>query len=157
MPKALTRRALVTLAAGGMVAVALTACGGASHAAPAAPTPSAPAIPATETAAHDMPMGAAAAPAPADAATATPVATNAITIDNFAFAPMAITVKAGTTVTWTNHDEEPHSVVSSDEPMRSPTLAGPNNTVTHTFTKPGRYNFNCGIHPFMHGTVEVTA
>jgi len=53
--------------------------------------------------------------------------------------------------------EEAHSVVSSDEPMRSPTLAGNANTFSHTFTKPGRYAYNCGIHPFMHGTVDVTA
>ncbi len=71
--------------------------------------------------------------------------------------PAAIKVKAGTTVTWTNSDEEPHSVVSSEEPMRSKTLAGPNNTFTHTFSKPGTYHYNCGIHPFMHGSVEVTA
>jgi plastocyanin len=87
---------------------------------------------------------------------AAPVATTAVTIDNFSFSPAAITVKAGTTVTWTNRDEEPHSVVSSEEPMRSPTLAGNANTFSHTFARPGTYHYNCGIHPFMQGTVEVT-
>jgi plastocyanin len=125
-----SRRALLAVATGTLAAAALTACGGASHTATKA---------------------AAASPAPA------PVATSAVTIDNFAFQPGAITVKAGTTVTWTNTDEEPHSVVSADEPMHSPTLAGPTNTFTHAFTKPGTYAYNCGIHPFMHGTVEVTA
>ena len=120
-------RALSAVAVGGMAAVALTACGGATHAA-------------TE-----------------DTAPAAPVATSAVSIENFAFSPAAITVKAGSTVTWTNKDDEPHSVVSSDEPMRSPTLAGQANAFSHTFTKPGRYAYNCGIHPFMHGTVEVTA
>ena len=93
----------------------------------------------------------------ANAAAAPAVATSAVTIENYGFTPAAITVKAGSTVTWTNKDEEPHSVVSTDEPMHSPTLAGKDNTFSHTFTKPGRYAYNCGIHPFMHGTVEVTA
>ncbi|HVW35025.1 MAG TPA: plastocyanin/azurin family copper-binding protein, partial [Acidimicrobiia bacterium] len=102
MPRLLSRRARRALAAGGLAAAALTACGGASHTGQA--------------------------PAEAEAVAAAPVAADAVTIDNFAFAPMAITVKAGTAVTWTNRDEEPHSVVSSDEPMHSGTLAGQNNT-----------------------------
>ena len=133
-------RALSAVAACGLAAAALTACGGATHAATAGPA-----------ATH-----AEAAPA-SDAAPAASVATSTVTIENFAFMPGAITVKAGTTVTWTNTDDEPHSVVSNDEPMRSSTLAGKANTFSHTFTKPGRYAYNCGIHPFMHGTVEVTA
>jgi plastocyanin len=129
-------------------AAGLTACGGASHAGTqaAAATQASPAVHA-----H-------AEPAPADAPAAQPaVATSAVTVDNFSFMPAAITVKAGTTVTWTNNDEEPHSVVSSEEPMRSPTLAGKANTFSHTFAKPGTYHYNCGIHPFMHGSVQVTA
>jgi plastocyanin len=125
-------RALGALAAGGVAVLGLAACAGPPHAAKAA------------------------APAVAPAAAA-PVATPAVTIENYGFTPGAITVKAGTTVTWTNKDEEPHSVVSADEPMHSPTLAGKDDTFSHTFTKPGRYAYNCGIHPFMHGTVEVTA
>jgi plastocyanin len=132
-----------------MAALALTACGGATHAATAGPVPAH-----TEAAAAHAPEDHAPATAPAGEA---PVATSTVTIDNFAFTPAAITVKAGSTVTWTNKDEEPHSVVSTDEPMRSPTLAGTANTFTHTFATPGRYAYNCGIHPFMHGTVEVTA
>jgi plastocyanin len=127
-------RALSAVAIGGMAALALTACGGATHAATGGPAMT-----------HE------------EAAPAAPVASSTVSIENFAFTPAAITVRAGTTVTWTNKDDEPHSVVSSDEPMRSPTLAGQANTFAHTFTKPGRYAYNCGIHPFMHGTVEVTA
>jgi plastocyanin len=150
MSFAFSRRARLA-AALGVVATAggLTACSGGSHSAmkPAAAATVAPTAPD-----HDaMPMPNAAAPS-----SAAPVATSAVTIDNFAFSPSAITVKAGTTVTWTNRDEEPHSVVSSEEPMRSPTLAGKTNTFSHTFAKPGTYHYNCGIHPFMHGTVEVT-
>ena len=145
-------RALSAVAAGGLAAAALTACGGATHAATAGP-----AAAHAEAAAAPTPEGHATAAAPAGAAPAAAVHTSTVTIDNFAFAPAVITVKAGTAVTWTNKDEEPHSVVSTDEPMRSPTLAGQDNTFTHTFAKPGRYAYNCGIHPFMHGTVEVTA
>jgi plastocyanin len=134
-------RALSAVAVGGIAALALTACGGATHAATGGPVTT-----------HEE----AAAAHTADAPSA-PVASSAVAIENFAFTPAAITVKAGTTVTWTNKDDEPHSVVSSDEPMRSPTLAGQANTFSHTFSKPGRYAYNCGIHPFMHGTVEVTA
>jgi plastocyanin len=146
-------RALSAVAAGGLAAAALTACGGATHAATAGPT----ATHAEAAAAHTLEKHATAAAPAGDAAPAAPVATSTITIENFAFTPAAITVNAGTTVTWTNNDDEPHSVVSSDEPMRSPTLAGKANAFSHTFTKPGRYAYNCGIHPFMHGTLEVTA
>jgi plastocyanin len=143
MPLPLSRRALLGLATAALAAVGLTACAGSTHAAGAA-------------ARGDHAHGPAAAPAAAPAAEAA-VATSAVTIDNFSFMPAAIRVKAGTSVTWTNKDEEPHSVVSSEEPMRSPTLAGTHNTFMHTFSKPGTYHYNCGIHPFMHGTVEVTA
>jgi plastocyanin len=143
MPFPFARPAGLAVAIGTLAAVGLTACGGATHAATKAA-----AATAAPTHAH--------AEAPAPAAPAA-VATSAVTIDNFSFMPAAIKVKTGTTVTWTNADEEPHSVVSSEEPMRSHTLAGPNNTFTHTFSKPGTYHYNCGIHPFMHGTVEVMA
>jgi len=144
-----SRRAALSVAVGTLAASALAACGGATHAATkAAAASSAP------PAAHAH----ADAPAPEATPTAQPaVATSAVTIDNFSFMPPAIRVKAGSTVNWTNTDEEPHSVVSSEEPMRSPTLAGTANKFSHTFAKPGTYHYNCGIHPFMHGTVEVTA
>jgi plastocyanin len=132
-----SRPAGMAVAISAVAAVGLTACGTASH---------------TGTKAAAATAGEVHAPT-AEAA----VATSAVTIDNFSFMPSAIAVKAGTTVTWTNSDEEPHSVVSSEEPMRSHTLAGPNNTFMHAFSKPGTYHYNCGIHPFMHGTVEVTA
>jgi len=156
MSLAFSRRARLTAALGVIAAAGgLTACGGASHAAtkPAAAAPApAPADAPVPPTAHDH----AAMPGSAAPSSAAPIATSAVTIDNFAFSPSAITVKAGTTVTWTNRDEEPHSVVSSEEPMRSPTLAGTSNTFSHTFAQPGTYHYNCGIHPFMQGTVEVT-
>lgn len=83
------------------------------------------------------------------------VAGDAVTIDNFAFAPATLTVKAGTSVTWTNRDEEPHTVVASDGSFHSPGL-GTGATYSHTFPTAGKFDYVCSIHPMMHGTVVVT-
>ncbi|QIS09500.1 cupredoxin domain-containing protein [Nocardia arthritidis] len=103
------------------------------------------------------PAATAAAQAPSGAASpsAAPTAANAVNIQNFAFAPAKLTVPAGTTVTWTNKDEEPHTVAANDASFHSPGM-GTNATYTFTFTKPGTYEYICTIHPFMHGTVVVT-
>jgi plastocyanin len=87
-------------------------------------------------------------PAPA------PAGPNAVNVDNFAFAPAELTVPAGTTVTWTNHDEDPHNIVAEGGQFRSPTM-GSGATFSYTFATPGTYAYVCGIHPFMHGTVVV--
>nr|WP_246003005.1 cupredoxin family copper-binding protein [Nocardia tenerifensis] len=84
-----------------------------------------------------------------------PAGPNAVNIDNFAFAPSTLTVKAGTTVTWTNHDEEPHTVVASDGSFHSPGL-GAGATYSFTFAKAGNFAYICSIHPFMKATVVVT-
>jgi len=83
-----------------------------------------------------------------------PAGPNAVNIDNFAFAPDTLTVPAGTTVTWTNHDEDPHNVVAEGGQFRSPTM-GSGATFSYAFTTPGTFTYVCGIHPFMHGTVVV--
>ncbi|MCX4097958.1 cupredoxin family copper-binding protein [Nocardia sp. alder85J] len=94
--------------------------------------------------------------APAGTGTAAvPVAGTAVSIDNFAFAPASLTVRVGSTVTWTNHDEEPHTVVSADGTLHSPGM-GTGATYSYTFTKAGTVDYVCSIHPFMHGTVVVT-
>jgi len=85
-----------------------------------------------------------------------PVATSAVTIDNLAFSPKAVTVKVGTTVDWTNRDEEPHTVSAEDGSFKSGTLAGNTNTFSRTFTAAGTFTYHCSIHPYMTGTVEVT-
>ncbi len=96
-----------------------------------------------------MPQATTTAPAP-------PVAGTAVGITNFAFAPATLTVKVGDTVTWTNKDEEPHTVVAGDGSFHSPGLDA-NATYSFTFTKAGSFDYVCSIHPFMHGTVVVSA
>ncbi|OJZ68830.1 amidase [Mycobacterium paraffinicum] len=84
-----------------------------------------------------------------------PVSGNQVNIDGFAFAPATLTVATGTTVTWTNRDEEPHTVAASDGSFHSPGM-GTGATFTHTFTDPGTFDYVCSIHPMMRGTVVVT-
>ena len=84
-----------------------------------------------------------------------PVGDNAVSITNMAFVPPALTVKVGQTVTWVNHDEEPHTVVAGDGSFHSPGMDD-NGMYAFAFTKPGTYDYVCSIHPFMHGSVTVT-
>jgi plastocyanin len=83
------------------------------------------------------------------------VAGDQVTIDNFAFAPATLNVKVGSTVTWTNRDEEPHTVAASDGSFHSPGM-GTGATFSHTFSTAGKFDYVCSIHPSMHGTVVVT-
>lgn len=94
-------------------------------------------------------------PAAPGAATSAPVAGDQISIDNFAFAPATLTVRVGGTVTWTNRDEEPHTVAASDGSFHSPGM-GTGATFSRTFPAPGTFDYVCSIHPMMHGTVVVT-
>ncbi|MDQ2727735.1 MAG: cupredoxin family copper-binding protein [Actinomycetota bacterium] len=94
-------------------------------------------------------------PAPGSAASGG----NSVTIKNFTFQPQALTVKVGTTVTWTNQDSTPHTVQFSNKSV--PTSAdlsagGGQSTYSHTFTAPGTYPYICGIHNDMTGTIKVT-
>jgi plastocyanin len=85
-----------------------------------------------------------------------PVATDTVRVENFAYAPATVTVKAGTTVTWTNQDQDPHTVTSTNGgPLRSQPLAT-GQSFRYTFTTPGRFDYLCTIHPFMTATVVVT-
>jgi plastocyanin len=85
-----------------------------------------------------------------------PTEPNAVNINNFAFSPRELTVAVGTTVTWTNKDEEPHTVVNAGSPpaFKSAALDGGDN-FSFTFTKPGTYRYFCSVHPFMTATVVV--
>ena len=77
-----------------------------------------------------------------------------VVMKNFDFAPMAISVPVGATVTWKNLDGEPHTVVSADGLFRSGAL-DQNDTFAFKFTKPGTYKYVCSIHPKMMATVTV--
>jgi plastocyanin len=77
-----------------------------------------------------------------------------VKIDNFSFAPASITVAAGTTVTWTNRDDIPHTVVSDDKVFKSKVL-DTDEKFSFTFSKPGTYLYFCSVHPKMTGKVVV--
>jgi plastocyanin len=77
-----------------------------------------------------------------------------VKIDNFSFGPAAITVPAGTTVTWTNRDDIPHTVVSDDKVFKSKVL-DTDEKFSYTFSKPGTYPYFCSVHPKMTGKVVV--
>jgi plastocyanin len=77
-----------------------------------------------------------------------------VVLKNFHFAPVSFTVTAGTTVTWKNLDEEPHTVVAVDGLFRSGAL-DEGDSFAFKFDKPGTYRFICSIHPQMMGTIVV--
>src|ERR1700753_2834613 len=104
----------------------------------------------TAGASSSVPMASASVTAPA-----APVSGNQVNIDGFAFVPATLTVSARTTVTWTNRDEEPHTVAASDGSFHSPGM-GTGATFSHTFGTAGTFDYVCSIHPSMHGTVGGT-
>jgi plastocyanin len=77
-----------------------------------------------------------------------------IKIDNFAFAPPALTISAGTTVTWKNEDDEVHRVTEVNNGFSSAAL-DTDDSFPHTFAKPGVYKYFCSIHPYMVGKIVV--
>jgi plastocyanin len=91
---------------------------------------------------------------PPGGARAAAAAPGIVIAKNFMFAPGSITVKAGTTVTWTNRDDEPHTVVSVTGLFRSAAL-DTNESFSFKFEKPGTYQYLCTIHPRMLGTIVV--
>jgi plastocyanin len=78
----------------------------------------------------------------------------AIAVQEFKFAPAVLTVRVGTAVTWTNHDEETHTVTSASGAFASAGL-GHEEGFAQTFTRPGRYEYFCALHPHMKTTVIV--
>jgi plastocyanin len=84
-----------------------------------------------------------------------PVSTE-VKIDNFSFAPATLAVAVGTTVTWTNRDDIPHTVVSTEDPkaFKSKVL-DTDEKFSYTFTKAGTYPYFCSVHPKMTGSVVV--
>jgi plastocyanin len=78
-----------------------------------------------------------------------------VKIDNFTFAPGAVTVPAGTTVQWVNRDDIPHTVVSDDKITFKSKALDTDDNFSYTFSKPGTYSYFCSIHPKMTGKVVV--
>jgi plastocyanin len=109
------------------------------------------------TSATVQPSAAAVSPSapPTPAVSTSPVATNEVDIVNFAFSPAVITVRVGTTVRWTNQDQDAHTVAIAGAPVSD----GMQNadTYTHTFTQAGTFTYICSIHPYMRGMVIVTS
>src|ERR1700676_3442510 len=77
-----------------------------------------------------------------------------VKIDNFSFGPAELKVPVGTTVTWTNHDDIPHTAVSTDKMFKSKVL-DTDEKFSFTFSKAGTYEYFCSIHPKMTGKVVV--
>ena len=80
-----------------------------------------------------------------------------VNIFNYKFDPATVTVPVGTTVTWTNKDEIPHTVASSDKSFPGSSGLDTGDSYSYTFTKPGSYAYFCTLHPFMTGKVVVQA
>lgn len=99
--------------------------------------------PATVAAAEDSPV-----------APRVPAAAARIEIKGYVFSPATLAVPAGTTVTWINRDDEPHTVTESDKAFTSPGLDA-EETFSHTFSTPGTYTYFCKLHPEMTATIIV--
>jgi plastocyanin len=82
-------------------------------------------------------------------------AANGVSIDNFTFNPPTLTVKAGTTVTWTNKDDIPHGIASANNAFTRSKALDTDDSFSFTFTTPGTYQYFCYIHPHMTGTIVV--
>jgi len=151
-------RLVPALLAPAVAGLLLAGCGGSDSRSdsPAAPiVVHRPDVPVTQSAtttanaaptATDTVPGATAAPSGAGAA---------VEIAGYKFGPQTLTVPVGTTVTWTNNDDDPHTVTAKDGSFRSDTLHK-GSTYQHTFDSPGTYTYLCSIHPFMVATVVVT-
>jgi len=80
---------------------------------------------------------------------------NRIEIKDFAFNPQTITVKSGQKITWINHDEEPHTVVSVGKKFQKSSALDTDQEFSITAGAPGTYEYFCSVHPKMTGTIVV--
>jgi plastocyanin len=94
-------------------------------------------------------------------------ASAAVSIADYSYTPATLTVKAGTTVTWSNNGSVGHTVTSDVSAFNSGTLSGPMGdgyggmtagaSFAHTFSSAGTYGYHCAIHGVtMSGTITVT-
>jgi len=81
-------------------------------------------------------------------------AASQVMIDNFVYSPVPLTVKVGTTVTWINHDDIPHTVDSTQGKFKSAAL-DTDDKFEFRFNEAGEYPFYCRIHPKMTGKIVV--
>jgi plastocyanin len=79
---------------------------------------------------------------------------HAIAIDHFSFAPARAAIAVGTTVTWSNRDDAPHNIVSTERRFKSPVL-DTGEQFSYRFEQPGTYKYFCSLHPRMTGEIEV--
>jgi plastocyanin len=84
-------------------------------------------------------------------------AATAVSIDNFTFTPQKLTVKAGTTVSWTNKDDIPHGIAYTNNAFTRSKALDTDDSYSSTFATPGIYQYFCYIHPHMTGTIVVEA
>lgn len=144
-----SRRAFALLAWGALtIVLALAGCGASSVATAPAPTQTPPPTATTEPTATSGPS--------------TPhvdiIQDRSGYYSSFAFSPATLTVKVGTTVTWLNTTQAPHTSTSDATPaLWDSTPINPGGAFTFTFTRAGTYSYHCSIHPNMHGTIVVTA
>ncbi len=124
--------------------------------APTAPPPTAAPPPPTAAPAQPTAVAKAAAPAQAQAPAAKSNNTVTINISDYAYQPDRITVPVGTTVVWSNQDDEAHDVTSEGGPnvLSSPDF-GKGGSFSFTFNQPGEYKYYCVPHDYMHGVVVV--
>ena len=80
---------------------------------------------------------------------------NKIEIKDFAFNPQTLTVKSGEKITWINHDDEPHTVVSVEKQFKKSSALDTDQEFTVTAGAPGTYTYFCSVHPKMTGTIVV--
>jgi plastocyanin len=81
-------------------------------------------------------------------------ATVNVAIKGMKYAPASVTIKAGDSVVWTNADQRDHTVVAGDGSFSSGNI-GPGATFTFAFSKPGKFEYSCSLHPRMKGVVIV--
>jgi plastocyanin len=90
------------------------------------------------------------------AASALPALSRTVAVKMFAFSPQVLTVAPGTTVTWTNADEDPHTITANDKSFHSAAL-DTDDKYSFTFARPGTYAYFCSLHPHMTGKIIVKA
>ena len=102
-----------------------------------------------------VPSEAAASPQASPAASPAPAQQAEVSIIDIAFDPISLEVTVGTTVTWTNDEDIPHTVTATDESFRSETLQL-GDTFRHTFSEAGEFDYFCEVHPNMDAKIIVS-